>query len=177
MGDIAKEAGVSRQALYLHFASRTDLLIATTHYGDEVRRLNERIRGWQTAFTGVAVLREYINFWGNYMPEIYGIAKALMMARDTDEAANAAWNERMSAVKGGCRYTIEALARDGMLAPEWTIEEATEIFWTLLSFRNWEQFTIECGWSNSQYIARMQTMARGVLVKGEVDEAKIAQTG
>lgn len=30
MTDIAKGAGISRQALYLHFATRAELLIATT---------------------------------------------------------------------------------------------------------------------------------------------------
>ena len=35
MGDIAREAGISRQAVYLHFASRAELLEATTQYLDE----------------------------------------------------------------------------------------------------------------------------------------------
>ena len=32
--DVAQAAGVSRQAVYLHFGSRAELLIATTHYLD-----------------------------------------------------------------------------------------------------------------------------------------------
>ena len=36
MSDIAGAAGVSRQAVYLHFGSRTELMVAATHYGDEV---------------------------------------------------------------------------------------------------------------------------------------------
>ena len=36
MGDIAKRAGISRQALYLHFATRAELLVETTFYLDEL---------------------------------------------------------------------------------------------------------------------------------------------
>ncbi len=43
MGDIAGEAGVSRQAVYLHFASRADLLVAATRYLDEKLDVEGRI--------------------------------------------------------------------------------------------------------------------------------------
>jgi AcrR family transcriptional regulator len=42
MRDIAEAAGVSRQAVYDHFGTRAKLLVATTHYVDEVRGLEER---------------------------------------------------------------------------------------------------------------------------------------
>ncbi len=165
MGDIAAAAGVSRQALYLHFASRADLLVATTQYGDQVRGLNARLEPWRAAITGEELLAAYVEFWANYIPEIYGIAKALLAVRETDAAAAVAWNERMDAVRGGCRLTMEALQREGRLATEWTCDEATDLFWTLLSIRNWEQFTVECGWSTSQYTRRMQALARRAFVK------------
>jgi AcrR family transcriptional regulator len=165
MSDIAAAAGVSRQALYLHFSSRTELLVETTRYGDEVRGVEERVNQCRIAPTGVGVLEAYIDFWGNYLPEIYGIAKALLAVRETDEAAAAAWNDRMEALRECCRYAIEALGRDGMLASEWTPEQATDLLWTMLSVQNWEQLTLECGWSNSQYIARLQTLAKRIFVQ------------
>jgi len=165
MRDVATAAGVSRQAVYLHFASRADLLIATTHYGDQVKGLADRLICWRLAATGVDLLAAFIEFWGNYIPEIYGIAKALLAARETDEAAEAAWNDRMEAVRDGCRITIEALERDGMLAAEWTCEAAIDMLWTLLSIRNWELLTIERGRTTSQYIAWMQTLARRTFVR------------
>jgi len=165
MQDIAAAAGISRQAVYLHFGSRIELLVAAIRYGDQVLGLDERKRRWQATTSGVEKLDTYVEFWGNYIPEIYGIARGLLAARETDEAAAAAWNDRMNAVREGCRVTIEALHREGMLAPEWTREEATDIFWAMLSIRNWEQFTSECGWSTSQYISRVQTLAKRVFVQ------------
>jgi AcrR family transcriptional regulator len=165
MGDIAEAAGVSRQAVYDHFGSRAKLLVATTHYVDEVRGLKERRRRFQAASTGVEHLEAYVEFWGNYIPEIYGMARALLAARESDEAAAAAWNDRMGAVRESCRHTIEALHRDGVLAAEWSRDEAVDLMWTMLSIRNWEQLTIECGWSTSQYVGRMQQLLKRTFVQ------------
>jgi AcrR family transcriptional regulator len=166
MRDIADAASLSRQAVYDHFGSRAKLLVATTHYVDEVRGVRERRRRFQAATSGVERLEAYVEFWGNYIPEVYGMARALLAARETDEAAAAAWDDRMSAVRESCRITIEALHRDGMLAPEWTCDEAIDLMWTMLSIRNWEQLTIECGWSTSEYISRMQKLLKRALVRG-----------
>ena len=165
MSDIAAAAGVSRQALYLHFSSRTDLLIATTRYGDEVLGLAERLRPYEAATTGVAILETWVAFWGNYIPEIYGVGKALLAVRDTDAAAAAAWNDRMNAVRDGCRNAIEALQRDGILAPQWSPDVAVDLCWTILSVRNWEQLTLECGWTTAQYVDRMRALLLRTFVR------------
>jgi AcrR family transcriptional regulator len=165
MRDIAEAASVSRQAVYDHFGSRAKLLVATTHYVDEVRGLKERRLRFQAATTGVEHLEAYVEFWGNYIPEVYGMAKALLAVRETDEAAAAAWDDRMRAVRESCRTTIEALHRDGMLAPGWSREEAVDLLWTMLSIRNWESLTIECGWSTSQYVERMKKLVGRTFVR------------
>ena len=166
MQDIAKAANISRQAVYLHFASRAELLVATTHYVDEIRDIDARSHRWETATSGQQQLAEWIAFWGNYLPEIYAVAKALLAVRDKDEAAAIAWNDRMAAVRNGCHITIAALDRDGLLAPEWDVDRAVDLLSTLSSVRNWEQLTIECGWSTDEYIDRMQKLARRTFMRG-----------
>ena len=109
MGDIAKATGISRQAVYLHFPSRTDLLIETTKFTGDILDVEGRLAPSRAAASGLERLRLYIEFWGNFLPEFYPVAKALMMAQDTDEAAAAAWQDRMVAMKDGCRAAIEAL--------------------------------------------------------------------
>lgn len=165
MGDIAKESKISRQAVYLHFASRTELLIAATLYRGDLLDVEGRLAPSRAAATGVERLRLYIEFWGNFVPEIYGVAKALMMAQDTDEAAAEAWRDRMWAMRDGCRAAIDALQADGTLAPEWTRPKAIDALWTMLLVPNWEHLTIECGWSTTQYIRWMQTLARRTFVE------------
>ncbi len=164
MGDIAAAAGISRQAVYLHFASRAELLEATTKYRDEVLELDRRLAPSRAATNGVDRLALYIEFWGNYVPEIYGVAKALLLLQDTDEAAAAAWQDRMLAMRDGCRAAIDALHSDGKLAPGWTPKMATDALWTMLLVPNWENLTRECGWSTQQYIRGMQTLATRTFV-------------
>ena len=165
MGDIAKAAGISRQAVYLHFASRTELLIAATLYLDELLDVDARLAPSRAAKAGVERLRLYIEVWGNYIPEIYGVGKALMVAQDTDEAAAAAWRDRMIAMKDGCRAAIDALHADGTLARGWTRPKATEALWTMLLVPNWENLTLECGWSTKEYIRWMQFLAHRTFVE------------
>lgn len=165
MGDIAKAAGISRQAIYLHFASRAELLEATTKYLDEVLDLDRRLVPSREAKSGVERLALYIEFWGRYVPEIYAVAKALLLVQDTDDAAAAAWKDRMLAMRAGCRAAIDALHSDGDLAPEWTPKRATDALWTMLLVPNWETLTGECGWSTQQYVRWMKILTKRAFVK------------
>lgn len=164
MSDIAKRAGISRQALYLHFATRAELLIATTYYLDELKDAEARLVPSRTARTGTERLDAFIEAWGTYIPEIYGIARALLAMKDTDEAAAKAWGDRMRDMREGCEAAINALDRDGTLSPAHPPDQATDILWTLLSVRNWEHLTIECGWPQARYIDTMTSLARRLFV-------------
>lgn len=166
MGDIAKAASVSRQAIYLHFESQTDLMVATVQYGDEINGASELVDPWRKA-QGVDKLDTWIEFWGNYIPRIFGVAKALMIARESDEAASAAWNDRMEDVRKSCRKTIQELAANELLSEPWTVKTATDMLWTMLSIANWEQLTTSCGWSTKQYVDRMKRLARTTFVNAD----------
>jgi AcrR family transcriptional regulator len=164
MTDIAKQAGITRQALYLHFGTRAELLIAATHYLDEIKGSDERLVPSRTAQSGIERLDAFIEAWGSYIPDIYGIARALLAMKDTDDAAAKAWDERMQDMRQGCEAAISALARDNMLSPGYSPDQATDILWTMLSVRNWEQLTIECGWSQARYIETVSSLARRMFV-------------
>ena len=164
MSDIAKAAGISRQALYLHFPGRAELLIAVTRYIDEVKDVDARLEPSRTAATGVDRLDAFIEAWGNYIPEIYGVGRALLAMALNDTAAAAAWDDRMEAVRQGCEAAVRDLNRDGTLSEGQTPEQATDLLWTLLSVRNWEQLTQTCGWPQQRYIETVKEMAAKMLV-------------
>lgn len=159
MGEVAKAAGISRQAVYLHFTSRTELLVAAFRHLGDTLDVEDRLEPSRSAPTGRERLQRYIEFWGNYLPEIYGLAKALLMAQDSDAAAAAAWKDRMDAMRHGCRAAIVALEKDGDLAPEWSVEEATDAFMAMLQVASWEYLVHQCGWSNEDYIRRTVRIA------------------
>lgn len=164
MADIAKQAGISRQALYLHFSKRAELLIATTHYIDEVKGVDKRLAASRSAESGTERLDAYISAWGSYIPEIYGVAKALMEMKENDKEAEVAWHERMQAVRHGCEAVIKALANDGTLSSDLSHRQATDALWMLLSVRNWELLRTECGWSQKRYIETMKLIAHNTLI-------------
>jgi len=165
MGDVARGAGVSRQAVYDHFGSSAELMLASVRYVDEILGLDGRLRRYRAAEGGVERLETYVEFWGNYIPEIYGIARALLAERETDEAVAAAWDDRMGAVHDACRDIIEKLRRDGTLVSGWSADEAADLLWTMLSIRNWESLTRERGWSVEHYVERMRDLTRRVFVR------------
>lgn len=167
MSDIAKAAGISRQALYLHFPARADLLISTTRHMDEVLGVEARLEASRNAATGVERLDAFIAFWSDHVQQIYGVARALLSLRETDAAAATAWDERMMAVREGCGAAIEALQRDQNLSDDWSVETATDMLWTMLSVRTWEQLTHECGWTANEYAERMQRLAGLTFVKAD----------
>jgi AcrR family transcriptional regulator len=163
--DVAHATGVSRQAVYLHFKTRTDLLVATARYVDEVQGLEERLQGMNTAINGMKALEAYAEFWGNYIPKIYGPAKALLTMRETDDAAAAAWDDRMKDLREGCHKVINCLVRDQILAPEWSPEEAADALWAMSSIAVWENLTVECGWTTDEYVNFMKVALRRTFVK------------
>lgn len=158
MSDIAKTAKVSRQAVYLHFPNRLELLVATTRYLDESYGIEDKLISSRTAPTGVKRLAEWVDIWGNYIPVIFGVAKALMAMQDSDPEAKAAWDDRMQAVRHGCAAAIDSLQADGHLRAELARDDAVDVLWTLLSVRNWEQLRFDCGWSQDKYIKAMKDL-------------------
>ena len=165
ISDIARATGVSRQAVYLHFGSRADLLIATVRYVDEANNLEERLQGLRTSVNAIQTLESYVDFWANYIPEIYGLAKALLAVRETDKDAAAAWDDRMQAFHEGCRSVIECLVRESILAPEWNPDQAADAVWSMTSVSVWENLTIERGWSKDEYMNRMKAILKKILVR------------
>jgi len=163
MSDIARRAGISRQALYLHFPKRAELLVATTRHIDAQKRVDARLAASRAARTGPARLDAFIAAWGGYIPEIHGVSAALRRMAASDEDARLAWADRMGALREGCAAAVEALARDGLLAPGLDPARATDMLWTLLSVENWERLTRDCGWSQAAYLEGVRTMARAVL--------------
>lgn len=166
MSDIASKVGISRQALYLHFPNRADLLVAASRHVDAENEIDRRLVPSRTATTGRERLDAWIEAFGNYIPVIHGVASALLAMKDTDKAAMTAWNDRMLAVREGCAAAIDALATDEELTAGMTRDEATDWLWTLLAVRNWEQLCRECSWSQDRYVEVMQQTAARALIDG-----------
>ena len=165
MSDIAKAVGISRQALYLHFTTRAELLIATTRHIDYVKSVDERLEASRTAKSGIERLHTFIRAWGGYIPEIHGMSVALRTMRENDDAVADAWDDRMQAVRHGCRAVVLALIKDKKLKPDLSERNATDLLWTLLSIENWEKLVLDCSWSQLTFEDKMIELAEETLMK------------
>lgn len=164
MADIARAVGISRQALYLHFPKRADLLIATTRHIDQAKDIDARLAPSRAATTGRGRLDAYVAAWGAYIPEIHGVGRALMAMQHTDPEAARAWEDRMAAMREGCAAAVAMLARDGDLRADLTQTTATDLLWSLLSVRLWEHLCLDCGWSQAAYMDRLKQLTHAALL-------------
>ena len=164
MEEVARNAGVSRQAIYLHFKSKADLLVAMVQYGDEKVGVPELLRPVREAKTAVEAMSRGVEAYGAIETHIYETAITAYAARRSDPAVNAAWQDRMTFRRTGIRQTIERLEAEGLLADGWKVDEAADFVWATLSVHTYEYLVVERGWTVDQLVRRMKTVVGCVLV-------------
>jgi AcrR family transcriptional regulator len=166
---IARAAGVSRQAVYLHFGSKAGLLLALVAWIDQTGPLPRLSRSVEEARTGVEALDRLMELHATYVPHILRIATVLESARRTDSDAAAAWEDRMQRRYEAGRSVIQQLARDGELAEGLTVTEGADFLWALASIQTCEQLMVERRWSRSRYERHLKRAARRALTRLEID--------
>lgn len=170
MSEIATRAGVSRQALYLHFADRAALFVEVSRLADETNRTPDRQRRIDNAPSGRAAFREAIALQAYLKPRLKGVATGMDVLRRTDPAADAAWKEREHARLDRCEQLVRRLADEHELADGWTVADAARCFWAFTSQRVWDDLVLDQGWSNGRYRSRLtEALERALLrpVAGE----------
>ena len=162
--EVARDAGVSRQAVYLHFKSKADLMVAVAQHDDETIGVQEILRPVDEAATALEALDAGVEAYGAIEPQIYDAASVIYAARRSDDAAEAAWQDRMAFRRENIRRGIERLQEEGLLAERWTVDEAADFAWALLSVHTYEYLVVERRWPIEQFVARLQAILRSALV-------------
>lgn len=160
---IAHAAGVSRQALYLHFGSKAALLVALVEWVDEQENLAELFAPVFAADSGVEALERAVQASGTYAPRIHRLAMVLESARKTDEAAADAWNDRMSSRRGAFRIIVERIHAEGDLDPRWSVDEAIDLVWTAILPQTYDALVSESGWTTERWITATTQLLVGAL--------------
>ena len=161
LGEVAKAAGVSRQAIYLHFGSRSALLLALVEYVDEAEGLGELIEQVSDAGSGVEGLDRLVWLNSVYEPRIHTVVVAHDAARRTDPDLEAAWQDRMRRRRALYRGVVDRLGAEGALAlPR---NDAVDLLWALLGPRVHEDLVVERGWSRKRYEEHMSALLRGAI--------------
>jgi AcrR family transcriptional regulator len=162
--DVADRAGVSRQAVYLHFGDRAGLLVALVEYIDETLGFRELVAPVFAAPTGVEALRRAVELHSTYTSKIDSVAQVLDAAQYEDKALAAAWRNRMDGRRAAHRAIIQRIADEGHLAEGWTVDTAADLFYTVTMPGPWRELTRELGWTAQQYSESMTRLLRCSLV-------------
>ena len=167
IADIAAKAGVSRQAVYLHFGDRVSLFVAVGDHIDVTfgrDQLRAHVFG---APTGVESLRRWVQTMSWYTAKIDSVSRIIEREAESDEAMAAAWRDRMTGRQGHVRRIAERLAAEGQLADGWTVEAAADLIFTVTLPGPWRVLTRVVGWSEERYSADITgVLERSLLADG-----------
>ncbi|NYI07771.1 TetR/AcrR family transcriptional regulator [Allostreptomyces psammosilenae] len=147
MSKVAERVGVSRRGLYLHFASRTELVTALFDYLAEEEGLYRSLDRVWDAPDSVAALREWARHLGRYHPRVLAVDQAVRRVRRHDDDAALHYERAVASQLEHCRRIAEWLEREERLAPPWTVDGATEMLWALISSDLVEALVVERRWS------------------------------
>ena len=153
MSAIADAAGVSRRGLYLHFASRAELLTALVEHVDRLLDLECSLRPIREAPDALTALDEWVRHLTTYHSRLRPVVDAIDRARQADPDAAVMWEHAMRGWREGALLLASWLERDGKLAAGWSVPSAAEALWALtVGFdRLWGAFVEERGWSNARF--------------------------
>jgi AcrR family transcriptional regulator len=170
--EIARVAGVSRQAVYAyHFGSKSEFLIALLDHVDAVEGIADLLRPSGTAASAIEALREAVAANAEFERRVNDVATVLEAARRTDDAAAVAWTDRMARKRVGIGQLVSRLADEGDLWHDWTIEGAADLAYALLSSQVFDVLVSERGWSVDDYTARIWRALASAIVAAPADLA------
>lgn len=158
--DVAVDAGVSRQAVYLHFGSRAGLLKALVDHMDAELGLYARLEAIRSLPSPRDQLEASLRLTAEYQPRIHAIGMALYRLSATDDDARQAWDDRMGHRRAGLREVLRALHAQGALVEGWTVEEVAEALVAAGSPTTWQELVVERGWAPERFGAWLLHLAR-----------------
>jgi AcrR family transcriptional regulator len=161
--DLAADAGVSRQSVYLHFGSRAGLLIALVEHMDEVLELNARLAELRAITDPVAAFEQTLRLMATFEPRIHGVAMALVRLAPTDPDAAAALEDRLKQRLRGLNEVLRAVEAQGKLSSDWTAKQAADALWQAGHPSSYELLVVERGWSVKAYERWLVHLGRSFL--------------
>jgi AcrR family transcriptional regulator len=159
---VAAGAGVSRQAVYLHFASKVGLLLDLVDYVDQMEGLEPLRDSVWSADSGRQALDSYIHLFLTLTPRVLAVALALEAVRRSDSAAMTAWADRARRRWATCKRVAQLLTEEDCLRDGITQAEAADLLWAMTSAHAYVDLMIERRWTKR----RVSLAIRGALTAG-----------
>ncbi len=163
--EVARHAGVSRKAVYLHFGSKVHLFTSLLEHVSESLRMSERLQEVADASCGEEALERWVKLNADVVPGILDIVVQLDAARRSEPEADSVWRGPVDDRRVWCLRITRRIAREGRLAAGWTREAAADLLWATTMPGMFEDLVVERGWTRARYVDRMLMMLRRALVR------------
>jgi AcrR family transcriptional regulator len=150
MAAVAERAGVTRRSVYLHFASRSDLVAGLFDHVAAAEGLQESLGRVWAAPDARAALEAWAAHVAGYGARVLAVDRAVarVQRRDPDAAAH---RRRVQEAKlTSCRHLAEQVAAEGRLAAPWTADTAADVILALSTSDVIEALGGDRGWSRSR---------------------------
>ena len=164
MDDVAAGAGVSRQAVYLHFKSKAELVVAVVEHAKKEIGLDEVRARIDGARTGEAALAALIDAHVELTPKLLRASRAIEAERARDPALEAAWQERESSRLSLVRRVVDRLVEERRLARGWSAGDAADLLWALTAAPITEDLLTRRRWSGDALRRRLDGLVRATIL-------------
>jgi AcrR family transcriptional regulator len=147
MADVARAAGLSRQAIYLHFPDRKTLLIALALRAKEEHPM-PKVDAAPSARTALGAM---VARFAEIYPKVWPVVRAQESEiRDRSIAPD-------------CRALAERFRSEGALAAHLSPAAAADLLSTLLSLAMWKELVVARGWDSARYKSHVGFLAASML--------------
>lgn len=164
--DIAGDADVSRQTVYLHFESRSGLLLALVAHIDHELGVYDEIQKVMVVPDPVDRLFAVLDLTSHFEPQVHGMAMTLYREGADDPEVAAAYDDRMRHRRAGMHAAVSAVAEAGRLRSGWTVDEVVDLLWEAQAPTSYDHLVVERGWNPERWGTWTRTLATWFIADG-----------
>ena len=157
---------MSRQAIYLHFSSKAELLteLHLRVFETDVAPALERHPIW-TRPTALEGLDDSIVVDADVVAKVWRIHEALVLARRHHSEVDETLRERERARYEELLQLGRWLRKDGALTPTMRPSGFADVYWGLLSVGTHRALVSERGWSHARYVTWVSETIRALAIR------------
>jgi len=164
MAAVAERAGLTRRAVYLHFASRAEMVGALFDAVAAAEGLDGSLQPVWDAPDAASALDEWAAHLARYHPRLLAVDRAVERVRHVDPDAAAHRRRVVAAKLANCQRLADRLHREGVLAPAWTTDTARDMLFALISSDMVEALIRDRRWTRLRLAEHLGVLFRSTFV-------------